>query len=139
MRALAMQQHIGPGSRGDRSTPPARGQGAGVSWADATRSELVLLRHAINKDWPIAQHRRRPILDDIVRHLESAEPRTAIGVARVVLAADQSNLRGLRAGLTHHRPMTPHASGGDTETRATENGPSAPNHTQSLQPDDNGQ
>jgi hypothetical protein len=70
----------------------------------------VLLRHAINADWPIPPHRRRAILKDVFNRFRQADSvRITLGVARVLIAADRANLRAweaeLRAaGLLERRP-----------------------------------
>jgi hypothetical protein len=72
-------------------------------WSDASRSELALLRYAINHDWPVPYERRRPILEEIFELARFADARKAISAFRVFIAADWANLRAeehaLRRGM----------------------------------------
>jgi hypothetical protein len=85
-----------PAGRGDRlPAPEPGGWGADYRlWRDATRSELRLLRQAINQGWPIPQARRGPILADVCAGLDPADSRRVIAVCRVLLAADRANSGG---------------------------------------------
>jgi hypothetical protein len=85
-----------PAGRGDRlPAPRPGGQGAGCGlWRDATRSELLLLRQAINQGWPIPPARRGPILADALASHDSADSRRAIAMCRVLLAAHRANIGG---------------------------------------------
>jgi hypothetical protein len=83
--------------RGDRGKPPApggKGGGCGL-WADASRSELQLLRVAIRRGWPVPQERRGPSLEEVLSRMQDKDtpPRLLIAIARVALDADK-----------HHRP-----------------------------------
>ena len=79
--------------RGDRPKSPVTGSG-GVSglWADATRGELRLLRHAIREDWPVPDERRPTIIDEVSQILQSGDIRRALAVVWVFLEADRQNL-----------------------------------------------
>jgi hypothetical protein len=93
-RLAASESRLQAGQRGDREATCQGGKGdpAGL-WTDASRSDLVLLRHAIREGWPVPEERRRPILDEVFPLLHSQNPRVAIGVTRVFLDADRANLR----------------------------------------------
>ncbi len=93
-RLAAGESQLPAGQPGDREATRQGGRGdtAGI-WENASRGDLVLLRHAIREDWPVPKERRRPILDEVFQLLHSKNPRVAIGVARVFLEADRANLR----------------------------------------------
>jgi hypothetical protein len=115
-RTRKRQRRAQEAAGGDRNPADARGQGGGVSWAGASRSDLALLRHAINADWPVPPHRRRPILADVLSLLAgTSDVRLTLGVARVVIAADQSNRRALEeAGRASEDGLDVNVSGGET-------------------------
>jgi hypothetical protein len=89
--------------RGDRCpTPPedsgkplrgVRGAVAGL-WANASRSELVLLRHAIRERWPIPEDRRGPCLEEVFSRLhdKGTPTRLLLTTTGVFLAANKHNL-----------------------------------------------
>jgi hypothetical protein len=67
-------------------------------WAEASRSELVLLRCAIRERWPVPEERCGPILQEVFSrfHTKDTPVRVLVAIARVFLAADQDNLDRLR-------------------------------------------
>src|SRR5690348_8127301 len=80
--------------RGDRRPAPAPGGSGGECglWVDAPRSELLLLRAAIHRGWPVPFHRRPLILAEVAAGLDSPRQRHVIATARVFLTADRANL-----------------------------------------------
>ena len=70
------------------------GWGAG---APTSLSDLVLLRRAINEDWPIPDNVRRAIVGELEDEIESPDVRRLLSVARSFLAMDSSNIRAERA------------------------------------------
>jgi hypothetical protein len=96
-RRLAAPGQTGAAARrGDRGNPPAPGGKGGTCglWADASPSELRLLREAIRRGWPVPQERRGPIMEEVRGPLGDASTpaRVALSIARVALAADRANL-----------------------------------------------
>src|SRR5260370_5481826 len=77
--------------RGDRGDPPARGGSGGRCglWADASLSELRLLRKAIRQGWPVPQERCGPIMEEVLPplHEKTTPPRLLIAIACVVFHA----------------------------------------------------
>ncbi len=71
-------------------------------WSQASRGDLVLLRHAINADWPIPQSAADALMGAMDALFGSAhaagEDRRVLGVARVYVAAKRANLRERRRG-----------------------------------------
>jgi len=53
----------------------------------------VLLRRAINEDWPVAPNVRRAIVDELGEGLESKDVRRTISIVRTFLAMDRASLR----------------------------------------------
>ena len=75
--------------------PPPRPGGSGGwcgLWRGASHSELLLIRSAIRRGWPVPMARRPRILAEIVAGLGGSDPRRVVAVARVLLAADRANL-----------------------------------------------
>ena len=71
--------------------PKSRGGwGAGLP---TSLSDLVLLRQAINEDWPIAVDVQQAIIDELADEIESMDARRAVAVARTFLAMESANLR----------------------------------------------
>jgi hypothetical protein len=62
-------------------------------WQNASRSDLLLLRKAISKNWPIPAERRRPLMDAVTAllHRNDTPTRLSIAVSWVVLAAHTYN------------------------------------------------
>src|SRR5262245_11168147 len=89
--------------RGDREGPPPGGEGGAVSglWADASLSDLRLLRRAIREGWPVPEERCGPILEEVLDSAgEGKLPfRRLIALFRVALAADRDNLARARAAV----------------------------------------
>jgi hypothetical protein len=63
-------------------------------WANASRSDLLLLRKAIKEDWPVPVERRRPLLDAVFAQLsrEDISVRLALAIIQVAVAADMHDL-----------------------------------------------
>jgi hypothetical protein len=63
-------------------------------WADASLSNLRLLRRAIRGGWPVPVERRGPIMEEVLAPLRegNAPARRAIALAWVALEADGHNL-----------------------------------------------
>ncbi len=70
-------------------------------WSRASRGDLVLLRHAINAEWPITHANAAALMRAMGALLGTAsatdEARRAIAVARVYLAAERANVREARS------------------------------------------
>ncbi len=70
--------------------------------ARASRGDLVLLRHAINSDWPIPQPAADALMGAMAALFRSAREagrdRRLIAVAPVYAAATRANLRESRHG-----------------------------------------
>ena len=105
-RRLTQAQGTQASRRGDRpetqgTTPdtpiPSGGWGEIVElWSDASRGDLVLLRHAVRENWPIPVERRPPIIEALGNLIGNADARRVIGIARVFLAMDRVNLEAER-------------------------------------------
>jgi hypothetical protein len=83
---------------GDRGSLPRGVGGSGAPpWAEASRSELVLLRKAINHDWPVPMDRRGPIIADLMTLLRTGSVRMQLRVAWTLIFAARANLRAEEA------------------------------------------
>jgi hypothetical protein len=51
-----------------------------------------MIRQAIREGWEVPRQTRQRVPDELLRLLESANPRQAISIARVFLAMDEQNL-----------------------------------------------
>src|SRR5689334_5927108 len=92
-----------PAGRGDRRPAPAPGGSGGRCglWRDASRAELLLIRSAIHRGWPVPVERRPRILAEITEGLDGGDQRRVIAIARVFLSADRANLAAeARPGVT---------------------------------------
>ena len=58
-----------------------------------TLDDLVLLRRAINEDWPVPPNVRRAIVDELAGEISSLGVRRAFSVIRTFLTMDRANLR----------------------------------------------
>jgi hypothetical protein len=56
-------------------------------------SDLVLLRRAINQDWPVSAPVRQAIVAELGEGLESNDARRTISIAKTFIAMDWANLR----------------------------------------------
>ncbi len=63
-----------------------------------TLSDLVLLRRAINEDWPVPTNVRRAIVGELVAEIESLNVRRSLSVVRSFLAMEGANIRAERIG-----------------------------------------
>ena len=98
--AADAQADTGAGHQGERAEPNhggAWGAAAGL-WADASRSDLLLLRRAIREGWLVPAERRGPILEEVCSRFEdnNATTRLSLAIARVVLDASNYNLDVIR-------------------------------------------
>ena len=76
---------------GDRKSPRFLwGLGHGLP---TTRGDLVLLRQAINEDWPITLNVRQAIVDELADEANSTDVRRGFSVLRTFLTIDRANLR----------------------------------------------
>jgi hypothetical protein len=103
-RKRKRRQAAKAGQRGDRQRPltrdlgsPAEG-GWGVlcgDWQSASRSDLRLLRKAINQNWPVPPERRGPLMAAVLSHLhrEDRSDRLTLAVCQVAVAAVGRNLK----------------------------------------------
>ena len=57
-------------------------------------SDLVLLRRAINQDWPVSAAVRQAIVDELGEGLESNDVRRTISIARTFIAMDWASHAG---------------------------------------------
>lgn len=73
------------------------GQGLPIS-----RSDLVLLRKAINADWPVADEVRPLIVDDVCQMFDHDKNRYALAAIRTVLAMEAANIRQERREAIGH-------------------------------------
>ena len=89
--------------RGDREDPPPGGEGGVASglWADASLSELRLLRQAIREGWPVPPERCGPIMEEVLApfHRKGTRHRLILALFRVALDADRANLARARAAV----------------------------------------
>jgi hypothetical protein len=72
---MTMPQRVTPdpaGEEGDRAQAERPPEAAADLWADASRGELRLLRHAIRHGWDVPDERRRPIMDAVCEVSEAA-------------------------------------------------------------------
>jgi hypothetical protein len=71
-------------------------------WSQASRGDLVLLRHAINADWPITQPEAPELMGAMSELFADAtaagDDRRVLAVARIYVAAKRANLREGRCG-----------------------------------------
>jgi hypothetical protein len=68
-------------------------------WADASRSDLLLLRKAIRQRWPVLEERRGPIMEAVLSRFRAGAPdRKLIAAAWVMLDADRLSTSDLRQG-----------------------------------------
>ena len=86
----------------------AHSPGTCGGWGDGlptTLSDLVLLRRAINEDWPVPDNVRQAICDELAEEeLESSEVRRLISVVRTFLAMDRANMRATETALQEFYP-----------------------------------
>jgi hypothetical protein len=68
-------------------------QGVWGSRAPTTRADLVLLRHAINQSWAIADDKRPGLVLAMMAELDSADVRRSLSAIRVLLAMERANIR----------------------------------------------
>ena len=66
------------------------GQGVGLP---TLRADLVLLRQAINEDWPVPQNVREAIVAELSDEIDSPNVRRFMAVTKVFLAMTRANLR----------------------------------------------
>jgi hypothetical protein len=75
----------------------AKEPGSTIGWGNGyptTRSDLVLLRHAINEDWPVAANVRTAIAKEIVdTHSATSDSRHHYSTGRVLLAMIEADTR----------------------------------------------
>ncbi len=71
------------------------GQGGGIP---TSRADLVLLRQAINEDWPVPDKVRQVIVRELGDEIESSEVRWVLSVARSFLAMESANIRAEKIG-----------------------------------------
>lgn len=71
------------------------GWGDGVPTALA---DLVMLRRAINEDWPVPVSVRQAIIDELGTEIESSESRRVLSVVRSFLTMESANIRAERMG-----------------------------------------
>lgn len=64
-----------------------------------TLSDLVLLRRAINEDWPVPANVQRAIVGELETEINSPDVRRSISVVRTFLAMQDANIRADRIGL----------------------------------------
>ena len=105
-RRFTRAQGIEASRRGDRpeTRAPAPdcpsltgGWGAAAElWSDVSRGDLVLLRHAVQENWPIPVERRPPIIEALENMIGNTDARRTIGIVRVFLAMDRANLEAER-------------------------------------------
>ena len=69
------------------------GWGQGVP---TTRSDLVLLSHAINEDWPVPENVRLAIVAELGGEIGTKDARRFLAVTRVFLAMQAANLREIK-------------------------------------------
>ena len=58
-----------------------------------TLDDLVLLRRAINEDWPVPPNVRQTIVDELAGEVDPPNVRRAFAVIRTFLTMDRANLR----------------------------------------------
>jgi len=63
-----------------------------------TLADLVMLRRAINEDWPVPDKMRQAIVSELGDEIDSLEVRRALSVARLFLAMSSANIRAERNG-----------------------------------------
>jgi uncharacterized protein (UPF0147 family) len=61
-------------------------------------SDLVLLRRAINEDWPVPDNVRRAIIRELEGEFESPNARVQVSIVKSFLAMEDANLRDIRLG-----------------------------------------
>ena len=65
-----------------------------------TLSDLVMLRSAINEDWPVPDNVRQAICVELGQEdIESSELRRVISIVRTYLTMDRANMRATRIAL----------------------------------------
>jgi hypothetical protein len=64
----------------------------------ATLADLVLLRRAINEDWPVPADVRQSIVDELEAEIKSPDVRRCLSVVRTFLAMESANIRAERIG-----------------------------------------
>jgi len=74
-------------------TPGGWGQGLRNTLCD-----LVLLRRAINEDWPVPCDVRRAIVGELECDIESPDVRRRLSAARSFLAMEGANIRAEKIG-----------------------------------------
>jgi hypothetical protein len=74
-------------------------------WADASRSDLALLRRAIRESWAVPVERREAILAAVAQQMKSGNTRIGLAVCRVMLAADECNLEYEKRARLQIRPF----------------------------------
>lgn len=83
--------------RGRRSKRARANAGLRGDWANASRSDLVLLRTAIHNGWPIPDSHKGPLLEAIRPLLETSDERLGLAVVKVFLAASEANVKQLES------------------------------------------
>lgn len=79
----------------------AKGPGTCRGWgqgAPTSLSDLVLLRRAINENWPVPYNVRLAIVGELEAEIESPDVRRVLSVARSFLAMEGANIRAERIG-----------------------------------------
>ena len=58
-----------------------------------TLADLVMLRRAINEDWPVSSRVRQVIIDELTAEIDTPDVRRSLSVARSFLAMGSANIR----------------------------------------------
>ena len=70
-------------------------------WGDSLPTmlaDLVMLRRAVNEDWPVPANVRQAVIDELKDELETSDPRRVLSAVRLVLAMESANVRAERIG-----------------------------------------
>jgi len=79
----------------------ARSPGTCGGWGNGlptTLADLVMLRRAINEDWPVPANVRHAIVDELGGDIETSEVRRALSVFRSFLVMESANIRAEKFG-----------------------------------------
>ena len=61
-------------------------------------ADLVLLRQAINEDWPVSSRVRQAIIDEFTAEIDTPDVRRSLSVARSFLTMESANIRAETIG-----------------------------------------